>query len=110
MVFTVPKRCSDGILEGSFLVLANMVRVEIGLGCREPGVAAATRRHEPVHQSPEAVSSRSCILNVAHAVMAEMAFRSTDRQTGNGRPLAPRGFPTLLAPEVTGDESWTTCR
>ncbi len=57
-----------------------------------------------------AASARSCFLDLAHAGMAEMAFCSADRQTGNGHPLAPPGISTLLALEVTSAESWTTCR
>ena len=110
MVFTVAKRCTDGIIEGSVLVLASMVRVEIEPGRREPGVAAATRRHESIHQAPEAASARSCFLDLAHEGLAALAFCSVDRPTGNGHPLAPRGIPTLLASEITSAEAWTTCR
>ena len=89
MVFTLAKRCTDGILEGSVLVLASMVRVEIEPSRGEPGITAAARRSEPVRQAPEAAPARSCFLDLAHAVMAELAFCSADRQTGNGHPLAP---------------------
>ena len=68
--FQCCQRWSDGILEGCFLVLANMVCFEIEPGRRKPGVAAATRRHESVHQTPEAASARSCFLDLAHEDLA----------------------------------------
>ena len=50
-----------------------MVRVEIEPGRREPGVAAATRRRESVHQAPEAVSTEIQSIRLVKVQVAKEA-------------------------------------
>ena len=76
MVFTVAKRCTDGILEGSVLVLASMVRVEIEPGRRKPGVAAATRRYEPI---PKSQNIETAIQSRNQWIASDIESRNFDR-------------------------------